>query len=240
MVWSRFSLNEQLTICVLGRQPVVLCELIAEEIAFRFFPSLSLIVEDLDLVVCRRHFQSLNSLCHSRWIVRSHSDPALLSFVHWAISVGSIHHRAHLPLVGINAFITGKACDDLLVLLIAGVHCGASFLRIVVGNVLLCSASHSVVVLVYSHGIEHGISRAQNVFDFAFFSLLVNHLVGEDFVRGVKICLSEPDLTLGVSPRGEVACPILVGVVGIREHVVVFGRIGEVLLLESVNVHVWG
>jgi len=56
----------------------------------------------------------------------------------------------------------------------------------------------------------------------------------------MEIMRPSPNLLLVVCPRRKVPRPVRIGIVRVREHVIIFSRPGDVVAVDSINVGAWG
>ena len=92
------------------------------------------------------------------------------------------------------------------------------------------------MVLIDAHRVKHGIARFQHSLDLLVACLLVDELSGVNLVRGQKVRLTEADLTFAVRARGEVASPVFIRHIGVREHIIILSGPHNILSLDCVNI----
>jgi len=128
-----------------------------------------------------------------------------------------------------NSFGLDSCCfshfaeECFAIYLIVFVHGFGKMLNIVIGNMLLSCSWNGIMMLVYTHPVEHFRLCFQNLFNFLFISIFFDNIRRQKLARSMEISLAISYLLFGCLSRGEVASPVILRIVCIREHVVIFG-----------------
>lgn len=115
------------------------------------------------------------------------------------------------------------------ILLVVLRHHLRQMVHIVVSHMLLRCSSHSIMVLVNAHPVQHVFLSLNDPFNLFVWHIFLKDSLGEQIVRSMNVSLSVADLLLCSLSWGEVASPVVLRIVRVWEHVVVFDGPGQIL-----------
>ncbi len=183
-------------------------------------------------------FLIINSL-HSR--VLNGYNESLIDMVRYrTIQIGTISYNAVVPIIcGDSSLFFWEVVDHLLILVEVGAESFDMSQGVIISNILLGSTSYCIMMLIYSHGVEEGVSCCYNTRDLAVSGILIENSNRVKPSSSVKSSLSFSNLPFSSSSWCEVSSPIVLRFVGIGEHVIILCGPRNICLMKSINILSW-
>jgi len=150
----------------------------------------------------------------------------------WAGFISPIFFRAHGP---VDCLQSTPQLDlfrhQASVHLVAGSNAFFQPSSVVICYVLSGCSGDAVVMLVNTHSIKHRKLCVKDSIDCFSSRCLVNCFFCENFVRRVQTCLAKSYLGFWVGSGCEETCPVVFVLIGVREHIIIFGGPCDLLRL---------
>ena len=155
--------------------------------------------------------------------------------ISWIFSVAPFPFRQE-PYLDLRGQESNGLIQNLSEQFVVSLHTSVDFLGIVISHSLLASACYCIVMLVYSHYIEHLVLLISHVWLSCWSSRLLNHFQSIEFVGSVEVVRGSSNVFLVSRSTCEVSCPVRSCVVCIWEHIVVFSRPLDVLRSDGIEI----